>query len=180
MSQRRSQAQIRIVIVATATAHTTRATIMTGTGTRVGTIIGGMLHRAITIAGITPLHAGVITADMITAITIRGTFGSASTTPTTSTTIAAGMPMGRGSVTFGKAIITGRTTERGYVPRYHIGAHYVVHPRTVYINDYYHYGLYAPPPGHYWVRDHHSGDAILASIATGAIIGLVIGAIAYD
>ena len=69
---------------------------------------------------------------------------------------------------------------RGYVPRYHIGARYVVHPHTVYITDYHGYGLYAPPPGHYWVRDHHSGDAILASVATGAIIGLVIGALAYD
>ena len=68
----------------------------------------------------------------------------------------------------------------GYTPRYHVGGWYRPHQHTVYITDYHAYGLYAPPPGHYWVRDHHSGDAVLASVATGAIIGLVIGALAYD
>ncbi|HAE27496.1 MAG TPA: hypothetical protein DCG58_10075, partial [Hyphomonas adhaerens] len=53
-------------------------------------------------------------------------------------------------------------------------------PRTVYIRDYASYGLYAPPPGYYWVHDYDRGDAILASVATGAIIGLVVGALAYD
>ena len=61
-----------------------------------------------------------------------------------------------------------------------IGGWYRPHQHTVYIRDYHTYGLYAPPPGHYWARDHHSGDAILASVATGAIIGLVVGALAYD
>tara|TARA_B100000678_G_C17802314_1_gene339433 strand:- start:26 stop:211 length:186 start_codon:yes stop_codon:yes gene_type:complete len=61
-----------------------------------------------------------------------------------------------------------------------VGGWYRPHHQTVYITNYSTYGLYAPPPGHYWVRDHHSGDAILASVATGAIIGLVVGALAYD
>lgn len=46
------------------------------------------------------------------------------------------------------------------------------------IVDYGLYGLYAPPVGYHWVRDYDSGDAILCSIATGAIIGLTIGAFA--
>jgi Ni/Co efflux regulator RcnB len=69
----------------------------------------------------------------------------------------------------------------GYRPRYDIGAYYTYGPRrTVYITDYYNYGLYEPPHGYHWVRDNDRGDAILASVATGAIIGLVIGALAYD
>jgi len=69
----------------------------------------------------------------------------------------------------------------GYRPRYDIGHYYSYGPRrTVYINDYYHYGLYDPPSGYHWVRDNDRGDAILASVATGAILGLVIGAIAAD
>lgn len=68
----------------------------------------------------------------------------------------------------------------GYRPRHAIGGWYRPHPRTVYITDYYSYGLYPPPPGYYWVRDYDSGDAVLASVATGAIIGLVIGALAYN
>lgn len=67
-----------------------------------------------------------------------------------------------------------------YRPRYHVGHHYRPHRRTVYISDYYRYGLYDPPRGYHWVRDRDNGDAILTSIATGAIIGLVIGALAYD
>lgn len=69
----------------------------------------------------------------------------------------------------------------GYRPRYDIGAYYSYGARrTVYISDYYNYGLYEPPYGYHWVRDNDRGDAILASVATGAIIGLVIGALAYD
>ncbi len=69
----------------------------------------------------------------------------------------------------------------GYRPRYDVGHYYSYGPRrTVYITDYYNYGLYDPPRGYHWVRDHDSGDAILASVATGAILGLVIGAIAAD
>lgn len=69
----------------------------------------------------------------------------------------------------------------GYQPRYDVGHYYSYGPRrTVYINDYSHYGLYDPPSGYHWVRDNDRGDAILASVATGAILGLVIGAIASD
>src|SRR3990167_2471014 len=69
----------------------------------------------------------------------------------------------------------------GYNPRYDVGAYYSYGPRrTVYINDYYNYGLYEPPHGYHWVRDNDRGDAILASVATGAIIGLVVGAIDTD
>ncbi|MBI1400888.1 RcnB family protein [Hyphomonas sp.] len=69
----------------------------------------------------------------------------------------------------------------GYRPRYDVGAYYTYGPRrTVYITDYNNYGLYEPPYGYHWVRDNDRGDAILASVATGAIIGLVIGALAYD
>jgi Ni/Co efflux regulator RcnB len=69
----------------------------------------------------------------------------------------------------------------GYRPRYDVGHYYSYGPRrTVYINDYSHYGLYDPPSGYHWVRDNDRGDAILASVATGAILGLVIGAIAAD
>lgn len=69
----------------------------------------------------------------------------------------------------------------GYNPRYDVGSYYSYGPRrTVYINDYNNYGLYEPPHGYQWVRDNDRGDAILASVATGAVIGLVIGAIASD
>ncbi len=47
------------------------------------------------------------------------------------------------------------------------------------IYDYHTYGLYDPPHGYHWVYDHDRQDAILASVATGAIIGLVIGALSY-
>lgn len=67
-----------------------------------------------------------------------------------------------------------------YVSPYHVGGHYRYHQHTRYIRDYGRYGLYDPPRGYHWVHDHDRGDAILASAATGAIIGLVIGAIAYD
>ena len=68
----------------------------------------------------------------------------------------------------------------GYRSRYNVGGYYAPHRRTVYLSDYHHYGLYDPPRGYHWVRDNDRGDAILASVATGAIIGLVVGAIAYD
>ncbi len=69
----------------------------------------------------------------------------------------------------------------GYNPRYSVGNYYSYGPsRTVYISDYDRYGLYAPPRGYHWVHDHDRGDAILASVATGAIIGLVVGALATD
>ena len=48
------------------------------------------------------------------------------------------------------------------------------------IHDYNRRGLRPPPRGYHWVRDRDRGDAILASIATGAIIGLVVGVIASE
>ena len=69
---------------------------------------------------------------------------------------------------------------RHYVPRYAVGGYYHPHNHTVYIRDYHRYGLYDPPRGYYWARDYDRGDAILASVATGAIIGLAIGVIASD
>lgn len=62
---------------------------------------------------------------------------------------------------------------------YVIGGFYRPHRGTVIIHDYRRYGLYPPPHGHHWVHDHGSGDAILRSAATGAIIGLVIGALSH-
>lgn len=83
------------------------------------------------------------------------------------------------SVTYGYSY--GPYYYSGYRPRYDVGAYYSYGPRrTVYINDYYNYGLYDPPSGYHWVRDNDRGDAILASVATGAIIGLVVGAIISD
>lgn len=80
------------------------------------------------------------------------------------------------TVTYGHSY--GPYSYSGYRPRYDVGHFYSYGPRrTVYISDYHNYGLYAPPPGYHWVRDHDRGDAILASVATGAIIGLVIGAV---
>lgn len=49
---------------------------------------------------------------------------------------------------------------------------------TIIINDFGGYGLYAPPAGYHWVCDKGSNDAILASVATGAIIGLAVGVLA--
>ncbi|WP_084398424.1 RcnB family protein [Henriciella aquimarina] len=58
---------------------------------------------------------------------------------------------------------------------YRIGGYYDYSPRTIIINDYGRYGLYRPPHGHHWVRDPYSDDAVLTSVATGAIIGLAVG-----
>ncbi|MEL8054857.1 MAG: RcnB family protein [Pseudomonadota bacterium] len=66
-----------------------------------------------------------------------------------------------------------------YTPRYKIGGFYGYHSKTIIISDYWSYGLYDPPRGYHWVRDRNTGDAILASVATGAIIGLIIGALTY-
>ncbi|MEO1405039.1 MAG: RcnB family protein [Pseudomonadota bacterium] len=68
--------------------------------------------------------------------------------------------------------------DRHYIPSYRIGGYYGYHTNTIIIGDYGYWGLYDPPHGYHWVHDYDSGDAILASIATGAIIGLVIGALA--
>lgn len=81
------------------------------------------------------------------------------------------------TVTYGRSY--GPYYTRGYAPRYSVGHYYSYAPHTVYITDYHRHGLYAPPSGYHWVRDRDRGDAILASVATGAIIGLVVGALAY-
>lgn len=60
---------------------------------------------------------------------------------------------------------------------YRIGSRYNYRPNTIIIRDYDRYGLYNPPRGYHWVRDRHGDDAILASVATGAIIGLAVGII---
>ena len=46
--------------------------------------------------------------------------------------------------------------------------------RSYVIDDYYGYGLYAPPRGHHWVRV--DGDAVLAAVATGIVLDTVIHA----
>lgn len=68
---------------------------------------------------------------------------------------------------------------RAYYPRYNVGGHYIFNDYSRVIYDYHLYGLYDPPHGYHWVYDHDRQDAILASVATGAIIGLVIGALSY-
>jgi Ni/Co efflux regulator RcnB len=89
-------------------------------------------------------------------------------------------PPPRTSVTLHRTYTYGPHFVSGYVPRYSVGHYYAPSAhRTVYISDYSHFGLYSPPAGYHWVRDRDRGDAILASVATGAIIGLVIGALAY-
>ncbi len=86
----------------------------------------------------------------------------------------------RTTVTVSRGYTYGPHYVRGYAPRYSVGHYYRPAPsRTVYISEYNRYGLYAPPSGYHWVRDRDRGDAILASVATGAIIGLVVGALAY-
>ncbi|MFN3314168.1 MAG: RcnB family protein [Hyphomonas sp.] len=86
----------------------------------------------------------------------------------------------RTTVTVSRGYTYGPHYVRGYAPRYSVGHYYTPAPaRTVYISEYNRYGLYAPPSGYHWVRDRDRGDAILASVATGAIIGLVVGALAY-
>jgi Ni/Co efflux regulator RcnB len=62
-----------------------------------------------------------------------------------------------------------------YHPSYRIGSYYDYNPNTVVISDYNRYGLYNPPRGHRWVHDRGRNDAVLTSVATGAIVGLAIG-----
>ena len=68
---------------------------------------------------------------------------------------------------------------RGYYhPRYRIGSHFNYGADTIVIRDYGRYGLYNPPRGHRWVHHRGSNDAVLTSVATGAIVGLAIGILA--
>lgn len=60
-------------------------------------------------------------------------------------------------------------------PRYRVGNRFAYGANTVIIRDYDRYGLYNPPRGHQWVHHRGSNDAVLTSVATGAIVGLAIG-----
>ena len=60
-------------------------------------------------------------------------------------------------------------------PRYTIGSRYHYGSNSIIIRDYDRYGLYNPPRGHQWVYHRGSNDAVLTSVATGAIVGLAIG-----
>jgi hypothetical protein len=61
------------------------------------------------------------------------------------------------------------------VPQYRRGDHlpYQFRQRHHYVNDWRAYRLYAPPPGHHWVRAD-SGDYLLVAIATGLIVNLLL------
>jgi Ni/Co efflux regulator RcnB len=48
---------------------------------------------------------------------------------------------------------------------------FAYYERPYVIDDYYGYGLYAPPRGHHWVRV--DGDAVLAAVATGIVLDTV-------
>src|SRR5882672_4000101 len=43
--------------------------------------------------------------------------------------------------------------------------------RSYVVDDFYGYGLYAPPRGYHWVRV--DGDAVLAAVATGIVLDTV-------
>ena len=69
---------------------------------------------------------------------------------------------------------------RGYHhPRYTIGNRHHYGSNSVIIRDYGRYGLYSPPRGHQWVHHRGSNDAVLTSVATGAIVGLAIGILSH-
>ena len=46
--------------------------------------------------------------------------------------------------------------------------------REYYVDDYARYHLYAPPPGHRWVRGD-DGEFVLVAIATGLIVTELVG-----
>ena len=64
---------------------------------------------------------------------------------------------------------------RNYSPRYRVG-YRLPYPQRYVINDYWRFGLYQPPAGHYWVR--YDNDAYLAAAGTGLVVGLIVGALA--
>ena len=49
--------------------------------------------------------------------------------------------------------------------------------RPYVVDDFYGYGLYAPPRGYHWVRV--DGDAVLAAVATGIVLDTVFHAFEY-
>lgn len=59
-----------------------------------------------------------------------------------------------------------------HAPIYSVGGFYGVHSNSVFISDFGAHGLYTPPTGYHWVCDKGSKDAILAAVATGAIIAV--------
>ncbi len=63
-------------------------------------------------------------------------------------------------------------------PVYAVGGFYNVHSGSVFITDFKQHGLYAPPRGYRWVCDKGSNDAVLAAVATGAIIAVAAGTLA--
>ena len=58
-----------------------------------------------------------------------------------------------------------------YKHDYRRGVVYV--ERRVYVDDYRHYELHAPPPGHRWVRSD-DGRYILIAVATGIIADVLL------
>lgn len=46
--------------------------------------------------------------------------------------------------------------------------------REYYVDDYARYHLYAPPPGHRWIRGD-DGEFVLVAIATGLIVTELVG-----
>ena len=64
-----------------------------------------------------------------------------------------------------------------HVPIYSVGGFYGVHSNSIFISDFAAHGLYAPPRGYHWVCDKGSNDAVLAAVATGAIIAVAAGAL---
>ena len=49
--------------------------------------------------------------------------------------------------------------------------------RPYVVDDFYGYGLYAPPRGYHWIRV--DGDAVLAAVATGIVLDTVLHAFEY-
>lgn len=62
-----------------------------------------------------------------------------------------------------------------HVPAYSVGGFYGIHSNSIFISDFASHGLYVPPHGYQWVCDKGSNDAVLAAIATGAIIAVAAG-----
>lgn len=63
-------------------------------------------------------------------------------------------------------------------PIYSVGGFYGVTSNTVIISNFGAHGLYAPPSGYHWVCDKGSNDAVLAAVATGAIIAVAANSLA--
>ena len=77
---------------------------------------------------------------------------------------------------FGLGVVTNTVVVSA--PLYSVGGFYGVTGNTVIISDFGIHGLYAPPRGYHWVCDKGSNDAVLAAVATGAIIAVAAGVLA--